>query len=331
MAEERLLPLPPLHALRTFHAAARFGRFREAATALGLSESAVSHQVRKLEDYLSVQLFEKAGNQVKLTGVGETYFSQIDPAFAAIRKATDELAGPCCRVSLTLPTCLTTLWLIPRLPRLEIAFPEISLQLVTTARLCDLRREQIDLAIRYGKGEWSGMTAQHLFDEQAFPVCRPGYLSAESERDPQQALRSARLIVNAGDAEEWREWASAHRLEVPSLRGAVTLDTSVEVLAAATEGLGLAIGRQPMIEHYLADGRLVAPFGRADSTGAAYYLVHPADVELSVSARRVARWLKEIAGGVDAQPTTGRHACSSQARSSPVSDRQPESAPRTRT
>jgi len=299
MAEDRLLPLPPLHALRTFHAAARFGRFRDAATALGLSESAVSHQVRKLEDYLRVPLFEKVGNAVRLTAIGETYFEQIDPAFAAIRKATDDLSGPCCRVSVTLPTCLATLWLIPRLSGLEAAHPEVSLQIVTTARLCDLRREQIDLAIRYGKGQWSGLTTQHLFHEQAFPVCRPGLLPAGAENHPQDVLRSARLIVNAGDPAEWDEWARAHQLEPPSLKGAIVLDTSIEVLVAASEGLGLAIGRQPMIAAYLADRRLVAPFGDTDATGAAYYLAYPADAELSVSARRVARWIVEIAA---AQP-----------------------------
>jgi LysR family transcriptional regulator, glycine cleavage system transcriptional activator len=104
MPEERLSQLPPLHALRSFHAAARFGRFRDAAGALGLSESAVSHQIRKLEDYLGVRLFERAGNAVRLTLIGQTYFDEIDPAFSRIRRATEALSGPCRRVSLTLTT-----------------------------------------------------------------------------------------------------------------------------------------------------------------------------------------------------------------------------------
>ena len=170
MSEERLSQLPPLHALRSFHAAARCGRFREAAGALGLSESAVSHQVRKLEDHLGVRLFDRAGNAVRLTLAGQTYFDEIDPAFSRIRRATEALAGPVCRVSLTLPTSLATLWLIPRLGQLEAALPEINLQMIPSNRVVDLRREQVELGIRYGQGSWSGLNAVRLFGEQAFPV-----------------------------------------------------------------------------------------------------------------------------------------------------------------
>jgi LysR family glycine cleavage system transcriptional activator len=295
MSDEKLLPLPPLHALRSFQAAARFGRFRDAAGALGLSESAVSHQVRKLEDYLGVPLFERAGNAVRLTLAGQTYFDEIDPAFARIRTATEMLAGPCCRVSLTLTTSLATMWLIPRLAQLEAALPEVNLQLVPSCRVIDLRREQIDLAIRYGRGEWSGYSAHHLFDEQAFPVCRPGLLSDGAALA--QALGTSRLIVDGSQRDEWREWAQAHDLEPPKLDGALALDGSEQLLRAAAEGLGIAIGRRPMVDTWLDEGRLVAPFGSADDSGCAYYLAYPDGVELSVPARRVARWLVELCKG----------------------------------
>ena len=295
MSEERLSQLPPLHALRSFHAAARFGRFREAASALGLSESAVSHQIRKLEDYLGVRLFERAGNAVRLTLIGQTYFEEIDPAFSRIRRATEALSGPCCRVSLTLTTSLATLWLIPRLAQLEAALPEVNVQMVPTGRVVDLRREQIDLAIRYGKGHWPGYAAHHMFDEQAFPVCRPGLLSEGV--DPQTALGTVRLIVDASYREEWREWAQAHGLEPPSLDGALALEGSEQILRAAAEGLGVAIGRRPLVDGWLADGDLAAPFGTADESGCAYYLLYADAEELSVPARRVARWLVGISHG----------------------------------
>src|SRR5690606_3836492 len=104
MMDQPLFPLPPLHALRSFHAAALYGRFRDAAAALGLSESAVSHQVRKLEEHLGVRLFDRAGNAVRLTLAGQAYFEEIDPAFTRIRRATEELAAPTYRVSVSLPT-----------------------------------------------------------------------------------------------------------------------------------------------------------------------------------------------------------------------------------
>ncbi len=245
-----------------------------------------------------MRLFDRAGNAVRLTLAGQTYFEEIDPAFARIRRATEALGGPCCRVSLTLTTSLATLWLIPRLAQLEAALPEVNVQMVPTGRVVDLRREQIDLAIRYGKGHWPGYAAHHLFDEQAFPVCRPGLLS--EGMDPQTALGTARLIVEASYREEWREWAQAHGLEPPSLDGALALDGAEQILRAASEGLGVAIGRRPLVDAWLADGDLAAPFGTADESGCAYYLLYADAEELSVPARRVARWLVSVTRGAAA-------------------------------
>ncbi len=295
MSEERLSQLPPLHALRSFHAAARCGRFREAAGALGLSESAVSHQVRKLEDHLGVRLFDRAGNAVRLTLAGQTYFDEIDPAFSRIRRATEALAGPVCRVSLTLPTSLATLWLIPRLGQLEAALPEINLQMIPSNRVVDLRREQVELGIRYGQGSWSGLNAVRLFGEQAFPVCPPGLLGPDA--DPETSFKEHRLIVNAAHPEEWREWTQAHGVAPPPLQDPLVLDGTEQVLHAVSEGLGLGIGRQPLVGRWLGEGKLVAPFGTADESGCAYFLIHADAAELTVPARRVARWLVAITCG----------------------------------
>ena len=298
----RLTSLPPLHALRAFDAAARFGRFRDAAAALGVSESAISHQVKQLEAFLGVALFQRSGNAVSLTSAGSQFFDAIDPAFARIRQATEDIRGPGdrARVSLTLPATLATFWLIPRLQKLEVLHPEISLQLVTTERICDLRREQINLAIRYGYGSWPGYVVEQLLDEQAFPVCAPGYV--DPTLGAQEVLRRSRLLVNDTAGTEWEGWAKAHRLKPPSLRGATVLHASDQVLGAALEGLGLAIGRRPLVDRWLDEGRLIAPFGAADRSGAAYFLVYPEDTELPVGARKVARWLHDIARAQAAKP-----------------------------
>lgn len=293
----RLPLLPPLHALRAFDAAARFGRFRDAAAALGLSESAVSHQVKRLETYLGVPLFERTGNSVKLTPAGRSYFHGIDPAFAQIRRATEEVRGPAdiARVSVTVPGTLATSWLIPKLGSLEARHPEVSLQLITTERVLDLRREQIHLAIRYGRGPWTGMTSERLLAEQAFPVCIPGLLSGEQQQAPEKAMSSVRLIVNDTVPTEWQAWAQAHGLPAPAMRGALTLHAMDQTLGAAIEGLGMAMGRNPMVDRHLEEGRLIAPFGSSDQSGAAYFLLYPEEVELSAPVRKVARWLREIA------------------------------------
>lgn len=290
-------PLPPFAALRAFHAAAVHGRFRDAADHLGITESAISHQVRRLEDFLRTALFDRSGSGVRLTAAGRQYLDQIDPAIRQIQAATEAMLRPAGRgvVRLTLPPSLAAAWLIPRLGAFERANPSIDLQLVTTTRVVDLRRDQVDLAIRHGKGAWPGLEAAFLLEEAATPVCAPGYLSFGAGDDPLAALYRARLIVNARFPDEWEEWARARGLEPPSLAGAVTMDAQEQALQVAEGGHGLAIGRRPMVDDRLASGALIAPFGAADPTGAAYYLCRAADVPPTAAARRLERWLVELA------------------------------------
>ena len=289
--------MPPFPALRAFHAAAQHERFRDAAASLGVTESAISHQVRRLEDFLRVALFERAGGGARLTPAGRRYLAQIDPAIRQIQAATEAMLRPAGRsvLRLTLPPSLAATWLIPQLGAFERAQPDVDLQLITTTRVVDLRRDQIDLAIRHGKGEWPGMTATFLLEEAALPVCAPGYLEVGPDEDPAAALGRARLIVNARFPDEWEEWAKARGLAPPTLAGAVTMEAMEQTIRLAEAGHGLALGRRPVVDESLARGTLVAPFGAADPTGAAYYLCRPEAAEPPVAVRRLERWLVELA------------------------------------
>lgn len=290
--------MPPFPALRAFHAAARHGRFRDAAAELGVTESAISHQIRRLEDFLHVQLFDRNGPRIALTAQGQRYFQEIDPAMMRIREATRALIGPAerDRVALTLPPSLAILWLVPNLGAFEQACPGIDLQLVTTARLCDLRREQIDLAVRYGRGAWPDVEAEFLMVETAMPVCKAGY----AEGDIGTALKSRRLIINGYFPDEWIEWARGHGVDAAILDGALDralrLETQEQVLAAAEQGLGLAIGRRPMVDERLKAGALTAPFGMPDPSATGYYLCQPVANTPTAATRRVGQWLKDFAG-----------------------------------
>jgi LysR family glycine cleavage system transcriptional activator len=218
---EPTTPLPPFAALRAFHAAAVHGRFREAAKSLGVTESAISHQVRRLEDFLRTALFDRSGSGVRLTAAGRRYLEQIDPAIRQIQAATDAMLRPTGRkvVRLTLPPSLAATWLIPQLSAFEREHPDLELQLVPTTRVVDLQRDQVDLAVRHGKGSWPGIDAAFLLDETALPVCAPGYLTLRPDEDPLAALQRARLIVNARFPDEWEEWARApgwRRLRSPA-------------------------------------------------------------------------------------------------------------------
>jgi LysR family transcriptional regulator, glycine cleavage system transcriptional activator len=296
MTEPRV-PLPPFAALRAFHAAAVHGRFRAAALSLGVTESAISHQVRRLEDFLRTALFDRSGPGVRLTAAGRRYLEQIDPALRQIQTATEAMLRPSGRnvVRLTLPPSLAATWLIPQLGAFERTHPDVELQLVPTTRVVDLKRDQVDLAVRHGKGSWPGIEAAFLLAETALPVCAPGYLTLAPDEDPLAALRRVRLIVNTRFPDEWEEWARARGLAPPPLAGAIELEGGEEALLVAESGHGLAIGRRPMVDDRLARGTLVAPFGAGDPTGAAFYLCRAADLPPTAGARRLERWLRQLA------------------------------------
>jgi LysR family transcriptional regulator, glycine cleavage system transcriptional activator len=296
MAEPRT-PLPPFAALRAFQAAAVHGRFRAAAQSLGVTESAISHQVRRLEDFLRTALFDRSGPGVRLTAAGRRYLEEIDPALRQIQSATEAMLRPSGRnmVRLTLPPSLAATWLIPQLSAFEREHPDVDLQLLPTTRVVDLRRDQVDLAVRHGRGSWPGIDAAFLLDETALPVCAPGYLTLRPDDDPLAALQRARLIVNARFPNEWEEWARARGLAPPALTGAIELEGMEQALQVAEGGHGLALGRRPLVDDRLARGTLVAPFGAGDPTGAAYYLCRPSDLPPTAVARRLERWLRALA------------------------------------
>ena len=302
------LTLPPLPALRAFHAAATHDRYRDAAESLGLTESAISHQVRRLEEFLRTPLIDRSGRRPKLTEAGRRYLEQIEPALRQIHGATEALlpTGGRSTVRLTLPPSLAATWLIPRLGAFERENPEIDLHLTTTTRVIDLRREQMDLAIRHGRGPWDDVEATFLLEETAMPVCAPGYLAPIPQEPSAEVFRGLRMIVNATIPDEWEEWARAHGLELPAPGDRIALDAMEQTLQVAESGHGIAMGRRPVVDSWLERGRLVAPFGEAGPTGAAYYLCRPTGAMPTAAGRRLERWLS--AAAADWRGTTGEGA-----------------------
>jgi LysR family glycine cleavage system transcriptional activator len=253
--------------------------------------------VRRLEDFLRTPLIDRSGKRPKLTDIGRRYFQQIEPAMRQIQAATEALLPASGRsaVRLTLPPSFAATWLIPRLGAFEREHPEIDLHLSTTTRVIDLKGDQIDLAIRHGNGSWPDVEATYLLEETAMPVCAPGYFDPLPQVPSQEVLRNVRFIVNANVPDEWEEWARAHGLEPPAPSDLVTLDAMEQALQVAESGHGLAMGRRPVVDRWMERGRLVAPFGGADPTGAAYYLCRPSAAMPTAAGRRLERWLNKKA------------------------------------
>ena len=290
-----MMMFPPFAPLKAFFAAAESldsGRLRAAAKQLGLTESAVSHQVKRLEEFLGVALFERDGRALRLTAAGTRFHRAIQPALSAIQAATDDMKAEPRRqrVTLTLPTSIAAFWLIPRMAKLQETHPTIDLQLVATNRLCDFAREQIDLAIRYGTGDWRDLDVQPLMPELYFPVASAAFVDKYKSQDSAEVLKTSRIIVNALHPDEWAEWCSAHGLQPPRTSNMITLSSAELVVPAVLDEVGIGIGRRPIIDPLLKDGRLVPLFRDRAIGRAAYYLVRPR-VGQSAAARKIADWL----------------------------------------
>lgn len=286
------IKLPPFRALLSFRAAATHDRMADAARTLGVTESAVSHQVRQLETLLHTRLFDRSTGRLVLTGTGQRYLARIEPALRELQAATAAVRPGTGRavVRVTLPTSLAAVWLIPLLGAFERDLSGIEIQVVPTTRVVDLVLDQVDLAIRFGRGGWPDVDAEFLFPDLATPVAAPGYLPDRAQPDA-ATLAGVRYLINRAVPDEWEEWARAHGLDPPPAGATLTFDTVEQVLQVAEAGQGLAIGRSPYRDARMASGGLVAPFGASGPTGAAYYLCHPAGAAPTGTVRRVMRWL----------------------------------------
>jgi LysR family glycine cleavage system transcriptional activator len=294
--------LPPLNALRAFEAAARLGSFAVAAQELRVTDSAVSQQVRTLERYLGTRLFKRLPRGLLLTELGSTYLPVLTAGFDRLSEATLRLRSVGVGGLLTVTTlpAFATGWLLPRIARFRDLYPRIDLCLKTGRTLADFRREDVDIAIRFGSGRGSDTRSVFLLAEDVFPVASP--LLIPPGRIPLQVadLRSQPLLhdVDAHPHQPWLDW---HRWfdragveSTTALRGLQFTD-SIVLLGAAVAGLGVALGRGPHIEGQLARGQLVRLTQDSWRAEWSYYLVAPAANFSRPNVKVFVAWLLEEA------------------------------------
>ncbi len=268
--------LPPLPAVRAFEAAARHGSFTKAAEELGMTQAAVSYQIKLLEERVGAPLFLRKPRQVTLTELGQRLapafteaFTLIGEAYAAARSGAEGV--------LCISTILTfgSSWLARHLGAFQMQHPTLAVRLDTSARLIDFAREDVDVAIRSGSGEWPGLAAHRLFMPDFTPMLSPRLAaSIGGVKEPADLLR---LPILDPQDHWWREWFTAAGLPTDTLamRTSSSMGAQAYEASAAMAGHGVAILARALFADEVADGRLVQPFDLVANDGKAYWLVYP--------------------------------------------------------
>ncbi len=293
----------PLNNLNTFAEAAEHLSFQKAAEALFVTPSAVSHQIRNLENLLGYKLFERLDKSVRLTPRGERLFIDIrapmkqlhDASRKAVRGRDDN------SLSLSVAPAFATGWLLPRLKNFYAAHPDISLSVVATIDLADFSSDPFDASIRMGSGAWDNTSALHLFDQVLAVVCHPSLLQArEGLLTPEQVAEHS-LILNAYMPGTWDIWFESAGIAFPATTGG---RLEVQGVAQVVEGLQsgdvLGLVDQNFIRQDLESGRLALACEHVVTGSGGYYLVHAESGEALPSLARFRSWLGgQITAGND--------------------------------
>lgn len=295
--------LPPLNALRAFEAAARLGSFARAADELAVTPTAISHQIKGLEETLGVELFVRLPRGLRLSAAGASYLPDLTRGFDALARAGDRLAGDAVSGLLHISTTssFANCWLVPRLDTFHGRYPGLALRITSTPRHVDFIREGVDVAIRYGRGNYPGLRTVKLLEEEVFPVASPALVSGEPPlRDWPDLARHTLLHDYTGDmAEPWISWSVWLRRAGVDLAadspGGIEFDNSETLLEAAVRGQGVALGRTVLVAEHLREGRLVPLFGMRHPADFAYFLVAPEATANQTRIRVFTEWLQEEA------------------------------------
>jgi len=295
--------LPPLAAVRVFEAAARHGNFTRAAAELGMTQAAVSYQIRLLEDRLGAPLFHRDKGRVSLTDAGRRAaplvtgaFDALGDAFAAARIET---AGV---LTISAANTFAVNWLAPRLGGFQLRHPDLAVRLDASDRLVDFARDPVDVAIRSTRTPAAGLRADRLFDSRFTAMASPEFLARHAVTTPADLLAVPRLTP---DDAWWQLWFdAADVVRGDTLRGGLQLDSQVIEGAAALAGQGVALLNPQMWERELAAGRLRAPFAITATSGASFWLVTPEGRRNIPKIRDFRDWLVAAAAEAQAAPSS---------------------------
>ena len=296
--------LPALDLLVGFEAAARHLSFTKAGEELFLTQSAVSRQIKELEEQLGVELFQRRHRALALTDAGKSFYASAAQVLTTMRAATDRLRAQAGKKGLSVTTTpsFAALWLVPRLAGFMHSHPGIDVRIMADTRVQDLDRDGLDLAIRHGPASLAGSNAVRLMGERVFPVCSPKLLKDKASplREPRDLRYHCLLQYDDPDGRHpwlhWKTWLEVER--VADLRPAGTLSFSgyEQIIPAALAGHGVALGRSPLVKDLVATGELVAPFKSSADPARAYYAVVSKSAEGRPEVADFVAWLRQEAG-----------------------------------
>jgi LysR family glycine cleavage system transcriptional activator len=258
--------------LRLFEAAARHLSFTKAAAELNVTQAAVSHQVRALEDQLGVALFQRSTRKLSLTAAGQRLAPVATAAFEALGQAVSDIGRGETLLAITTNPSFGSRWLAPRLGRFTDRHPEIELTIRHTSTVLDLAREGLDAALRWGRGQWPGLVAEFLGPAPVVPCCTPEYAKKLKLKQPSDIVR-ARLLHDEAYA-EWSQWLQAAGLDPGLARRGPVFDDTNTLVQAALSGQGIALLTYHVVERDLEEGRMVMPFALTLSKDYGYYLCY---------------------------------------------------------
>jgi len=287
-----ILATIPLSAIRVFEAAARLKSFTRAAEELGVTQAAVSWQVKALERRLDQALFQRLPREVALTAAGERLARAASEAVNLLRAALDDLTQTGEGVlAITTMQTLATQWLAPRIGAFQVAHPKLAVRLEASGRLVDLIHENMDVAVRGGYGDWPGLEAHFLFPSEQTPLCTPQVLASLGGLDKPEDLLAAPRI---GSPDEWATWFHFAGVTTPGPSASpprLMADTQTLEVASALAGQGVALGSPILFQTEIAAGRLVRPFSATMPLGGGYWLAYPKDRRRSAKIVAFRDWL----------------------------------------
>lgn len=289
--------MPNLTQLRAFEATARNLSVSKAAADLNVTHAAVSQQLRALEEWLGFAVLRRAGRSILLTEAGQRYYAAVRDAFDLVEEETVRLrrADENRPLHVATTSAFASRWLVPRLPRFQESAPSIQLRINPTRDLIDYEREDVDLGIRHGQGDWPGLETEPLVGGRLVPLCSPGYLKRSPKLETPQDLAN-HFLLHDSEYAEWEQWlAGAGAPEVDARRGTIFSLTTLGY-QAALDGQGVLLGLASLMRDDIEAGRIVVPFEPPpDKRQSAYYIVRRARVPLRAAAESFRTWLIEEA------------------------------------